>query len=216
MRNIIILFITILFSGPVLLSQTIYNLQFGSTGNRVELTVANSSTVSAQQVNVAVDSCPSWIKMKNVEIAVGEIPPGEEKVFPFIFDVDKTAPVGEEAVVKFIITTGINETWSKEIKVKAGAPDKYELFQNYPNPFNPFTIISYQLQYDSRVTLKVYDILGREVITLLNVEKKAGYYQEKFDAGRLGSGVYIYRLIAQSTESTPYRFGTVKKMMVIK
>jgi hypothetical protein len=75
-------------------------------------------------------------------------------------------------------------------------PTKVALKQNYPNPFNPTTIIKYQLPQRGAVSLRVYNILGREVATLVNERKAAGYYQVNFDAGRLSSGMYIYRLTA--------------------
>jgi len=76
--------------------------------------------------------------------------------------------------------------------------DKYELLQNYPNPFNAITIISYRLPEASDVTLKVYDMIGREVTTLLNERQEAGIYVVRFDAMKLASGVYICRLQARN------------------
>ncbi|WP_428235368.1 T9SS type A sorting domain-containing protein [Gracilimonas sp.] len=75
----------------------------------------------------------------------------------------------------------------------------FKLHQNYPNPFNPSTVISYQLPENSTVKLQVFDMLGREVATLANNERKtAGSHQATFDAGNLSSGVYIYRLSTNS------------------
>jgi photosystem II stability/assembly factor-like uncharacterized protein len=71
-----------------------------------------------------------------------------------------------------------------------------ELMQNYPNPFNPLTIISYKLPVDSWVTLKVYDLLGREVAVLVNEVKKMGSYEVRFDGAQLPSGFYFYQLRA--------------------
>jgi hypothetical protein len=90
-------------------------------------------------------------------------------------------------------------------------PTEFNLLQNYPNPFNPETIITYQLPVASRVTLKLYDILGREVITLVNESQSAGTHRVKFNAvtERLASGVYFYRIIAGNYIST-------KKMMLLK
>ena len=72
----------------------------------------------------------------------------------------------------------------------------YELSQNYPNPFNPITTISYTIPKDGMVTLKVYDVLGREVERLVNEVQKVGKYEVNFDASRLASGVYFYRLVS--------------------
>jgi len=85
----------------------------------------------------------------------------------------------------------------------------YELFQNHPNPFNPYTIIKYTMEAKSRVTVKVFDILGREVATPVDEEKERGNYQIRFDAGSLPSGVYFYQFRAGEFVST-------KKMILVK
>jgi hypothetical protein len=89
------------------------------------------------------------------------------------------------------------------------APSVFSLSQNYPNPFNPSTAISYRLPVNSFVTLKVYDILGNEVASLVNEQKPAGEYKVNFDASGLGSGVYFYTLRAGN-------FVQSKKMVVLK
>ena len=104
-------------------------------------------------------------------------------------------------------TVGISETIDL-------APTKFYLEQNYPNPFNPTTTIKYSIpsvgaNSNSPVQLKVYDILGSEVATLVNKEQEAGYYEVNFDGSRYTSGGYIYRLVAGDYVST-------KKMMMIK
>ncbi|MEO8665872.1 MAG: T9SS type A sorting domain-containing protein [Ignavibacteria bacterium] len=88
-------------------------------------------------------------------------------------------------------------------------PDKFELSQNYPNPFNPNTTISYQLVADNFVSVKVYDNSGREIRTLVNEFKAAGYYILNFEAKDLASGIYYYRIEAGD-------FRSVKKMMLLK
>ncbi|MCC7094682.1 MAG: chitobiase/beta-hexosaminidase C-terminal domain-containing protein [Ignavibacteriaceae bacterium] len=85
----------------------------------------------------------------------------------------------------------------------------YELEQNYPNPFNPATTIKYQIPKDGIVTLKIYDILGSEVATLVNEEKPAGRYEINFNASSLASGVYLYKLQVND-------FINVKKMILLK
>jgi len=77
-------------------------------------------------------------------------------------------------------------------------PKNFSVSQNYPNPFNPATVINYQLPVNSFVTLKVYDMLGREVANLINARKNAGYYNVTFSVDHLPSGVYFYRLQAGS------------------
>jgi len=80
------------------------------------------------------------------------------------------------------------------ISNNSGIPDEYKLEQNYPNPFNPTTVISYQIPQQGFVTLKIFDVLGKEVATLVNEEKPAGVYEVSFNAVDLASGVYIYRM----------------------
>ncbi len=90
-----------------------------------------------------------------------------------------------------------------------GIPLTYELEQNYPNPFNPETVIRYQLPNSGKVTLKVYDLMGREVATLVNKEQEAGRYEVRFGSNSISSGVYFYHIDAGS-------FKAVKKMMLMK
>jgi hypothetical protein len=88
-------------------------------------------------------------------------------------------------------------------------PSVYALSQNYPNPFNPSTVINYDIPQDSRVTLKVYDMLGQEVATLVDDFKTAGRYNITFNASHLSTGVYIYQLRAGD-------YVSVKKMSFVK
>ena len=89
------------------------------------------------------------------------------------------------------------------------APQKFSLEQNYPNPFNPSTTINYLIPELSFVTLKVYDVLGNEIATLVNEEKLSGQYEIDFDATGIPSGIYFYRLKAGSYSAT-------KKMLYLK
>ncbi len=95
-------------------------------------------------------------------------------------------------------------------------PSSFALSQNYPNPFNPTTMINYQLPMNSKVSLKIYDILGREVATLVNEIVNAGTYSTPFNSTRLASGVYFYRIEATPTDGSRNRFVDVKKMMYLK
>ncbi len=79
---------------------------------------------------------------------------------------------------------------------RVSLPTEFKLFQNYPNPFNPSTVISWQSPVQSHQTLKVYDMLGKEVATLVDEERPAGKYEVTFDASGLASGVYVYELRA--------------------
>jgi|GEM_PF-322117 len=89
-------------------------------------------------------------------------------------------------------------TYSNSVEVNNIKPTTFSVEQNFPNPFNPSTVIKYQIPSASKVTLKVFDALGKEVTTLVNGYKEAGMYQAVFDATRYASGIYIYRLQAGS------------------
>ncbi|MFA6457558.1 MAG: T9SS type A sorting domain-containing protein, partial [Bacteroidota bacterium] len=91
----------------------------------------------------------------------------------------------------------------------ANAPKEFALEQNYPNPFNPATVISYQLPVNSHVSLKVFDVIGREVATLVNEVKEAGRYSVMFDASEFSSGIYFTRLVCGDKTQ-------VRKMMLMK
>ncbi len=84
----------------------------------------------------------------------------------------------------------------------AMAPEKFKLYQNYPNPFNPTTIIKFEIAEPAQVSLRVYDILGREVATIVNEPRRAGVHTEQFDARNLSTGIYFYRLTAGSHTAT--------------
>lgn len=88
-------------------------------------------------------------------------------------------------------------------------PDAFQLFQNYPNPFNPSTTISFSLPSKSFVTLKIFDLLGREVATIVSDEMSAGSYSKQWNAGNMSSGVYLYRLRAVN-------FTETKKLVLLK
>jgi hypothetical protein len=104
--------------------------------------------------------------------------------------------------VQMIMIEGGNNIVSVNDESKADIPDSYKLFQNYPNPFNPSTRIGYRLPIDSHVTLKVYDVLGKEIKTLLNERQNAGNHSVQFNASNLPSGVYFYKIEAGEYHAT--------------
>jgi hypothetical protein len=104
--------------------------------------------------------------------------------------------------------------YSKTIEVEVVVPDVYSLAQNYPNPFNPSTKITFSLAADSKVSLKVFDVLGQEVASLINQELTAGVHNVDFNAARFNSGVYFYRIEATGVNNA--KFVDVKKMILMK
>jgi len=113
-------------------------------------------------------------------------------------------------VNKEVFNSGIGYGSVTGINIDPGSiPAKFELAQNYPNPFNPSTTIKLALPKDGNVSLKVYDILGNETLTLIEGYQKAGTYNLYFNGSNLSSGVYYYRLISDGLTET-------KKMILIK
>jgi hypothetical protein len=113
--------------------------------------------------------------------------------------------VGKEGMLlkaePIVLITNLNQTDQE-------APSEFVLFNNYPNPFNPVTTISFQIPFNSFISLKIYDITGEEVKTLVSENLSAGKYNYQLDAGSLPSGVYFYRLQSENFSST-------KKMMLL-
>jgi parallel beta-helix repeat protein len=106
----------------------------------------------------------------------------------------------------YIPPTGI-----KNLKM---VPLEFQLAQNYPNPFNPNTTIQYNLRYNAKVKLTVYDLLGREVKVLANAHQSAGAYQVLFNGEQLAGGIYFYQIQVQSDNG--YRYHDMKKLILIK
>jgi hypothetical protein len=105
-------------------------------------------------------------------------------------DLDGTVDYSEPVLPT--MTTGVADTW----------PTTFGLEQNYPNPFNPTTVIRYQVARGAIVTLRAYDLLGREVATLVNEFKTPGAYEVRFSSEGMASGMYLYRLQAGSFTGT--------------
>ncbi|MBS4033601.1 MAG: T9SS type A sorting domain-containing protein [Ignavibacterium sp.] len=104
--------------------------------------------------------------------------------------------------------------YSSTIEVEVLAPREFALNQNFPNPFNPSTMISFSLLVDAKVSLKVFDILGQEVMTIVNNNLSAGAHEYTFDASNFNSGVYFYRIEATGVDGQ--NFTSVKKMILTK
>jgi hypothetical protein len=127
-----------------------------------------------------------------------------------------TAQSPSNARIKIIPISELPPSPPLESTRRIELPKEYRLEQNYPNPFNPLTIIKYQLPFDSKVKLCVYDILGREVITLIDGEELAGYKSVNWNASSVTSAVYFYQLEATSVSDPGKSFTKVKKMLLIR
>ena len=111
--------------------------------------------------------------------------------------------------LKQIDFNGNFEYFNLNNEVNVGIPSKFELSQNYPNPFNPSTTINFDIPSDGKVSIKLFDMSGKEVAVLVNEVKTAGYYSVNFNASSLSSGIYFYNITADNFTST-------KKMTLIK
>jgi hypothetical protein len=163
---------------------------FSGNSGSFTFTVTSSNTAVATATFNAADT--------SVQIS-GKIAGGPVTITITAKDVDNS-----------LISTKFNVTVLPLVSVeKIEIPTEFSMSQNYPNPFNPSTTISYGLPNASNVSLKIYNILGEQVASLVNNVMPAGYHTVTFDASKLASGMYIYRIEAGS-------FVQVKKMMMLK
>lgn len=118
--------------------------------------------------------------------------------------------IPDYATIKYSQTTDIT-------RISSDIPEKYSLSQNYPNPFNPVTNLEFGISDLGFVSLKIYDVLGKEVATLVNEKLSQGNYKVEFDGSGFSSGVYFYRLVVSSSNPMTARdFTDTKRMMLIK
>ena len=164
----------------------------GSGNTRVELEDGNHPYNNGSTFDTQDDD-PNYL------IAQGNTFESITGILYFSFNNYKLNPRTESDFIGWVTSVDDNEM----------NPIRYNLDQNYPNPFNPTTVISYSLPEAASVSLKIYDVLGREVKTLVNDIKNAGSYTVEFNAGSLSSGVYFYRI------ETP-NYSSIKKMLLIK
>lgn len=115
--------------------------------------------------------------------------------------------------IKQIDYNGNYEYFTLSGEVTVSNPSKFSLSQNYPNPFNPVTKIDFEIPQDSKVTMKVYDLTGKEISTIFEGTKSAGFHTVQFDGSKISTGVYFYRLI---TNSNGQELVITKKMNLIK
>ena len=179
----------------------------------ISATLQNAGTVSADMVSVELLPDSSAMLVAQSQYFVRTMLPGEEHSFEWrlqIVDTTKTSgnysiklgssnAKGLSAHGSYSIATSQTST---PVEIGNNLPNEFSLAQNYPNPFNPVTTIRYDLPTAAHVTLKVFDIWGREVITLVNGMKTAGRHETILDARGLPSGAYFYRMEAGSFTRT--------------
>jgi hypothetical protein len=131
---------------------------------------------------------------------------------PEVGDIDGSTPISAFVGANWVGVYFDNESWPPvgiEDDLLSQIPTKFEISQNYPNPFNPTTSIQFRIPENSFVSLKIYNVLGKEIATLLNEEKNTGTYEVNFNATNLSSGIYFYKLEAGN-------FVETRKMILMK
>jgi hypothetical protein len=206
--------ITVIFFTTLTIAQQTYELTPGVKGNQIVLQLSNiSQTQSAENVEVKLVRQSANLNFKTTEAKVSNLNNKEEKEASFSFDVNYNADITKTDTIEFLITDQKSIQQKKQFIFTYTQPKEFRLEQNYPNPFNPTTKIRYTIPGNVEprhgVSLRIYDILGNEVATLVNEQKEAGYYEMEFNASNLASGVYLYRLRAAN-------YVSVKKMTVVK
>jgi len=200
--------------GNTLASYSLTSLNFGvlhvGTTQVDSLTVRNTGSV----VNLVISGIASTDSEFAVSPQSATIVPGGSQVFAVSAHPTQSQPVSGYLLFTVNTAEGLDSVAVQisgvtDVVPNPNLPTQFSLNQNYPNPFNPSTIITFALPTSSYVTLKIYDILGREIATIVNEQRSAGEYREKFAADNLPSGLYIYRLRAGG-------FSQTGKMMLLK
>ena len=179
--------------------------------NNVTLNWSTASELNNSGFDVEradLQNAGNWSKIANVS---GN---GTSENVNFYSFTDKNVNSGKYNYrLKQIDFNGNYEYFNLSNEVNIGVPVKYNLSQNYPNPFNPTTKINYELAFDSKVSLTIFDVSGKEVGSLVNATQPAGYYSVNFNGSSLSSGMYFYKI---SVDGNGNNFSAVKKMILVK
>ena len=177
--------------------------QTATETNNQGFEIQRSKDSKIEKLQVLPTGQAGW---ENIGFVIGKGTTTEPQSYSFV---DENLSAGEyQYRLKQFDFDGTFE-YSNTIEVEINSPTKFSLEQNYPNPFNPSTSIQYAISSRQFVTLKVYDVLGKEVITLANEEKPGGMYNVQFTMNNLSSGIYFYQLKAGDYFET-------KKMILMK
>jgi len=194
-------------AGDSITSLPVELASFVSTVNQRDVTLNWSTASETNNSGFDVERSSangSWSKIVNVS---GNGTSNTPNSYSFT---DKNLASGNYSYrLKQIDFNGNFEYFNLSNEVVIGVPEKFELSQNYPNPFNPSTKINYNLPDDGMVSIKIFDMSGKEVMSLVNEVKTAGYYSVSFNGSNLSSGNYFYRINAGE-------FSATKKMMLVK
>ncbi|MBS1492047.1 MAG: T9SS type A sorting domain-containing protein [Bacteroidetes bacterium] len=185
---------------------------FSSVVDKRKVTL-NWSTMTEQnnsgfEIERKAVNANAWSKVGNVAGAGNS-----NTVKNYSFSENNVATGNYNYRLKQIDNNGNYKYYNLSNEVVIGVPAKFELSQNYPNPFNPTTNINYDLPFDSKVSIKIFDITGKEVYTLVNQVQPAGFNTVKFNASELSSGTYFYMINAEGGNQS---FTKTLKMTLVK
>ncbi|MBI5403918.1 MAG: T9SS type A sorting domain-containing protein [Ignavibacteriae bacterium] len=180
--------------------------------------------IQIAEVYIHKDSVPYYIdsSILRFDCALLDQNPPYGTKYPVRYEIKAFDTYGDSSVYSdFASTEGISpdggiEDGGDNRIANTNTPKEFNLNQNYPNPFNPITNIKYDLPKDVFVKIKIYDILGREIKTIVNEFKKAGSYLVSFNGSELASGIYFYRIEVVDPTGRTGSFLQVKKMLLIK
>ena len=190
----------IVFAQPAKKMGEVYQIPFATSGNRIDLAVANSGTADLERVRVVSVVKPDWIRLDTEEVLLSRVEVDADGIASFGFSVDRGAPVGERGMLRFDIVSGEEVVGVKEFVLSVEAPAEAALDQNFPNPFSYTTTIGYDVPQAGTVQMGIYDMLGRRVELALDEEKPAGHHAFIWDASGVASGIYMYVLKTTGNE----------------
>jgi hypothetical protein len=204
-------------AGPIEVSSL--NVTYNSIAKIYEISPSlknKGHTYTVENVQISMSSDDSTITYISSPLTIPSIPPGDTATASSGFSVRVDSNFSGTFNFNFEITSNSWLYWKdSETYIVTGVeyghtlPISYRLYQNYPNPFNPSTKIKFEIPELTDVELKIYNVLGSEVLTLVNDTKSVGFYEVDFIATGLPSGIYFYRLRAGD-------FVETKKMMLMK
>ena len=207
--------IPVVINGPATLTP-------GQTGDYT--VVISSGTGKGVGVDIAASNGTLTNSDANLKVLSGELTQPAKKTFSgtsYTFSFKYTAPAAtgpqtiyatgcsSKAQWNFAANFTVNVTSASDVKNESSYPSEFKLLQNYPNPFNPTTKIQYSIPASGYVSLKIFDAVGKEIITLVNSENNAGKHTIDFNASNLASGIYYCKLSSAN-------FSQTTKMILMK
>ncbi len=192
---------------------TLSSFTFSVVKNNVRLSWVtevelNNSGFDIERANVTQKGAEAWRKIASI---LGNGTTNEPKSYSF--EDKKLQSAAYRYRLKQIDFNGGYEYFDLMQDVIVGVPGSFSIGQNYPNPSNPKSTIDYEIPINGKVTIKLYNLLGQEVVDIVNETKEAGYYSAEFDGTGFASGVYFYRIII---EGSTQQFSKTLKMILVK